>query len=63
VQAACGVDMSGRMLLRWAIDTAALYVAFSIQLAASGSVAAAVITAVGVGLYGVWCFYDGTASP
>ena len=46
--------------LRSVIDIFALYVAWSIQFAASGSYVAAAITAVAVCLYGVWCFYDGS---
>ena len=50
-----------RYALRSLIDFAALYVAWAIQFAASGSYAAALITAAAVGAYGVWCFYDGSA--
>lgn len=50
-----------RYALRSLIEVAALYVAFAIQFAASGSTAAAAITAAAVGVYGVWCFYDGSA--
>jgi hypothetical protein len=49
-----------RIALRTAIDVAALYFAWAIQFAASGSLAAAAITAAAVGLYGLWCFYDGS---
>jgi hypothetical protein len=50
-----------RRVLRTVIDLTALYCAWAIQFAASGSYAAATITAVAVGLYGLWCFYDGSA--
>ncbi len=50
-----------RYTLRTTIDLAALYCAFAIQFAASGSYAAALITAVAVGLYGCWCYFDGSA--
>ncbi|MDO9071627.1 MAG: hypothetical protein Q7U73_00025 [Rubrivivax sp.] len=50
-----------RYVLRSLIDVAALCCAWAIQFAASGSYAAAFITAVAVGLYGMWCFYDGSA--
>lgn len=48
-------------VLRTVIDLAALYCAWAIQFAASGSYVAAFITAGAVGLYGLWCFYDGSA--
>lgn len=48
-------------VLRTVIDLAALYCAWAIQFSASGSYAAAFITAAAVGLYGLWCFYDGSA--
>ena len=48
-----------RYALRSLIDVTVLYVAWGIQFAASGSHAAAAITAVAVGVYGTWCFYDG----
>lgn len=51
-----------RRLLRAAIDLFALYCAWAIQFACTGSYAAASITAVAVGLYGCWCFYDGYKS-
>ena len=51
----------GRQALRTTIDLAAIYAAFAIQFAASGSFAAAFITGGAVGLYGLWCFYDGSA--
>ena len=50
-----------RYALRSLIDMTALYCAWAIQFAASGSYAAATITAVAVGLYGTWRFYDGSA--
>ena len=50
-----------RYAARYAIDVGALYCAWAIQFAASGSIAAATITAAAVGVYGVWCFYDGSA--
>ena len=50
-----------RRVLRPVIDIAALYVAWSVQFAASGSHAAAAITASAVGAYGLWCFYDGAS--
>ena len=50
-----------RYALRSVIDIAALCVAWAIQFAASGSHAAAFITAAAVGVYGLWCFYDGSA--
>ena len=49
--------------LRAVIDMVALYCAWAIQIAASGNYAAALITAVGVGAYGMWCFYDGSRLP
>ncbi len=51
-----------RRLLRFLIDCAAIFVAGSIQFAASGDSAATVITCIGVALYGCWCHYDGFAS-
>jgi len=51
----------GRQALRTTIDLAAIYAAFAIQFAASGSFAAAFITGGAVGLYGAWCYYDGSA--
>ena len=50
-----------RYVLRSLIDLAALYCAWAIQFAVSGSYAAATITAIAVGLYGLWCFHDGSA--
>ena len=50
-----------RYVLRSLIDVFALYCAWAIKFAASGSYGAATITAVAVGLYGVWCFFDGSA--
>lgn len=50
-----------RYALRRLIDVFALYCAWAIQFAASGSYAAATITAIAVGLYGLWCFHDGSA--
>lgn len=50
-----------RYALRSAVDVVVLYCAWAIQFAASGSYAAAAITATAVGLYGMWCFYDGSA--
>ena len=50
-----------RYALRSLIDVFALYCAWAIQFAASGSYAAATITAIAVGLYGLWCFHDGSA--
>ena len=50
-----------RYALRSLIDVVVLYVAWSIQFAASGSYEAAAIPAVAVGVYGAWCFYDGAA--
>ena len=50
-----------RYAIRSLIDLAAIYVAGAIQFAASGSHAAAFITAAAVGVYGIWCFYDGSA--
>ena len=49
-----------KKVLRSLIDFAAIYAAISIQLSASGSWPAAVITGAAVGLYGLWCFYDGS---
>ena len=48
-----------RYALRSVIDMAALYFAWALQIAASGSYFAAALTAGAVGLYGLWCFYDG----
>ena len=50
-----------RYALRSMIDLTSMYCAWAIQFAASGSYAAATITALAVGLYGTWCFYDGSA--
>lgn len=50
-----------RYALRYLIDVAVLYCAWAIQFAASGNYAAAFITAAAVGVYGCWCFYDGSA--
>ena len=50
-----------RYAIRSLIDFAAIFVAWAIQFAASGSYAAAFITATAVGIYGMWCFYDGSA--
>ena len=46
-------------IVRSVIDAAAIYAAWSIQFAASGSLWASAITAAGVALYGLWCFADG----
>lgn len=51
-----------RLVLRSVLDSAALYCAWAIQFAASRNYAAAFITAIAVGLYGMWCFYDGKRS-
>lgn len=48
-----------RRLLRFAIDVSALYCAWAIQFACTGSYAAALLTTAAVALYGCWCFYDG----
>lgn len=48
-----------RKVLRSVFDISAIYAAWAIQFAASGSYAASAITAVAVGLYGLWCFHDG----
>lgn len=50
-----------RYVLRSLIDVFAMYCAWAIQFAASGNYAAAFITAVAVGVYGAWCFFDGSA--
>ena len=47
-------------VLRLAIDSAAVFLAWSIQYAASRDMYASAITAAAVSAYGCWCFYDGT---
>jgi nicotinamide riboside transporter PnuC len=44
---------------RWLVDSVAGYVAWSIQFAASGDIAASIITVLAVWGYGLWCFHDG----
>ena len=51
--------MTARQVFRGAVDGAAIFTAWSVQFAASGSYAAATITAAAVAVYGAWCFYDG----
>lgn len=48
-----------RSVLRWAIDLFAMFSAWAIQFAASGSQSAAFITGLAVAAYGMWCYWDG----
>lgn len=48
-----------RSILSVLIDIAALYAAWAIQFAASGSYAAAFVTTAGLGAYGAWVWFDG----
>lgn len=48
--------------LRFVIDMAVMFLAFSLQYAASGNLIAAIITSAAVVIYGCWCFFDGFAA-
>jgi hypothetical protein len=51
-----------RLFARWIVDLGAIWAGAAAAYAlSSGSVLAAIGGAAAAGLYGLWCFYDGSA--